>query len=201
MSIQAFIHSLVSHVTLERVSSDIVFKEFAEQQWLQTWWSRVLGFKHCLSHMPEDSLHLDVLKDNLYGAQQPLHCMNWAKGISKQFQTLGLPSPYSATGIGSISSQKLLAALTKRQQRIWDNIAESPRTAPSKGAKFCTYHCWFSPPDRLHFAPYYQLPMPITKLRALLRFRVGSHALPIEQGILARPPIPHNLCRCTLCNT
>ena len=31
------------------VSSDIIFKELAGQPWLQTWWSRVLGFMHCLT--------------------------------------------------------------------------------------------------------------------------------------------------------
>ena len=43
--------------------------------------------------------------------------------------------------------------------------------------------------------------MPITKLRALLQFRMGSHALPVEQGRFARPVIPRNLRRCTLCST
>ena len=44
------------------------FKAFAEQpwlQWLQTWWSRVLGSMHRLSQTPEDGLHLDVPNDNV----------------------------------------------------------------------------------------------------------------------------------------
>ena len=49
--------------------------------------------------------------------------------------------------------------------------------------------------------PYYELPMPITRLRALLHFRMGSHALPVEQGRFARPHITRNFRRCTLCNT
>ena len=60
---------------------------------------------------------------------------------------------------------------------------------------------WFSPPDRRCSSPYYELPMPITKLRALLHFRMGSHVLPVEQGRFARPHIPRNLRRCTLCTT
>ena len=200
MNIQVTFFRQLCHLR-KGVSSEIIFKELAEQPWPQIWWSRVLGFMYRLSQMPEDSLHLDVLKDNLYDAQQTSHCMNWAKGIAKQFQILGLPSPFSATGIGSIDGQEFRAALIRRQQRIWENVAESPRTAPSKGAKLCTYHRWFSPPDRLHSAPYHQLPMPITKLRALLQFRMGSHALPVEQGRFARPVVPRNLRRCTLCST
>ena len=38
-------------------------------------------------------------------------------------------------------------------------------------------------------------------LWALLQFRMGSHALPVEQGRFARPVIPSNLRRCTLCST
>ena len=43
--------------------------------------------------------------------------------------------------------------------------------------------------------------MPITKSGPLFQFRVGSHALPVEQGRFARPPVPSNLRRRTLCST
>ena len=183
------------------VNSQIIFKEFAERPWLHVWWSGVLGFMHRLAQMPSDSLHLDILKDNIQDAQQQSGCVNWAKGIAKQFQSLGLPSPFSAAGIESIQGQEFRLALVQRQQRVWENVHESPRTAPSKGAKLYTYHRWFSPPDKLHAAPYYELPMPITKLRALLQFRLGSHTLPVEQGRFSRPQIPRNLRRCSLCST
>ena len=75
----------------------------------------------------------------------------------------------------------------------------SPRTAPSKGAKLCTY--WFGGPINLRFEPYYELPMGISKLRTLVQFRLGSHTLPIEQGRFARPALPRRLRRCTFCST
>ena len=49
--------------------------------------------------------------------------------------------------------------------------------------------------------PIINCPCPSPSLWALLQFRVGSHALPVEQGRFARPPIPRNLRRCTLCST
>ena len=183
------------------VSPPIIFREFAERPWLHTWWLRVLGFMHRLSEMPEGSLHLDILKDNIADARQQSHCTNWAKGITKQLQDLGLRVPFTTSTISGINHFGFRDALTKKQKRLWDNVHESPRTAPSKGAKLCTYHRWFSPPDRRYSSPYYELPMPITKLRALLHFRMGSHALPVEQGRFARPHIPRNLRRCTLCTT
>ena len=145
------------------VSPPIIFREFAERPWLHTWWLRVLGFTHRLSEMPEGSLHLDSLKDNIADARQQSHCTNWAKGITKQFQDLGLRVPFTTSTISGINHLGFLDALTKKQQRLWDNVHESPRTAPSKGAKLCTYHRWFSPPDWRCSSPYYELPMPIIK--------------------------------------
>ena len=34
-----------------------------------------------------------------------------------------------------------------------------------------------------------------------MQFRMGSHALPVEQGRIERPAIPRHLRRCTLCET
>ena len=45
------------------------------------------------------------------------------------------------------------------------------------------------------------IPMPISRLRLLLQFRMGSHSLPVERGRLARPAIPRHLRRCTFCGT
>ena len=43
--------------------------------------------------------------------------------------------------------------------------------------------------------------MSITRLRALVQFRLGSHSLPVEQGRFVRPCLPRHLHRCDLCNT
>ena len=37
--------------------------------------------------------------------------------------------------------------------------------------------------------------------RVLVEFRLGFHALPIEQGRFARPALPRHLRRCTVCDT
>ena len=47
----------------------------------------------------------------------------------------------------------------------------------------------------------FELPMPISRLQLLMQIRMGSHALPVEQGRLARPAVPRHLRRCTLCKT
>ena len=56
-------------------------------------------------------------------------------------------------------------------------------------------------PSQLKTVPYFELPMPISRVRLLMQFRMGSHALPVEQGRLAKPAVPRHLRRCTLCRT
>ena len=85
--------------------------------------------------------------------------------------------------------------------KVWDGLHVSPRTAPSKRAKLCTSFAWFLRPGQLKPVPYFELPMPISRLELLIQLRTGSHALPVEQGRLARPAIPRHLRHCTLCQT
>ena len=112
-----------------------------------------------------------------------------------------MASPFSSSGIVGLSSFKFHVNMQDRLRRVWDGCHVSPRTAPSKGAKLCTYFAWFFRPSQLSFEPYYEVPMPISRLRLLMQFRMGSHSLPVEQGRLARPAIPRRLRRCTFCDT
>ena len=56
-------------------------------------------------------------------------------------------------------------------------------------------------PSQLKTLPYFELPMPIFRVQLLTQLRMGSHALPVEQGRLAKPAVPRHLRRCTLCGT
>ena len=183
------------------VTPDIIFREFAERPWLDTWWSFLLGFMRRLSVLPDDSLHLHILRDNIADAKGPLPCANWARGIEVKFAALGMASPFVSSGIGALDSHGFMDRLAGARQRTWDGLHVSPRAAPSKGAKLCTYHHWFGRPNKVHCEPYYELPMSITRLRALVQFRLGSHSLPVEQGRFVRPSLPRHLRRCDLCNT
>ena len=88
----------------------------------------------------------------------------------------------------------------ERISATFEDLHVSPRTAPFRGAQLCTYHHRFGRPSNLRFEPCYELPMGISKLRALVQFRVGSHTLPIEQGRFAKPALPRHLRRCTVCD-
>ena len=43
-------------------------------------------------------------------------------------------------GIGALDSHGFMDRLAGARQRTWDGLHVSPRAAPSKGAKLCTYH-------------------------------------------------------------
>ena len=183
------------------VTPAIIFRELSEMPWVHRWWNQVIGFMHRLSNMPEDSIHAEILRDNIADAQEHPSYGNWAGGIVKQYSRLGMVSPFSSSGITCLNSLGFQANMKGLLCRVWDGLHVSPRTAPSKRAKLCTYFAWFLRPSQLKTVPYFELPMPISRVRLLMQFRMGSHALPVEQGRLAKPAIPRHLRRCTLCGT
>ena len=149
-----------------------------------------------MHRLSENSVHRDILLDNI--ADDHPSCRNWANGIVAQYSLLGMASPFSSSSIVGLSAFKFHVNMQDRLRRVWDGCHVSPRTAPSKGAKLCTYFAWVFRPSQLSFEPYYEVPMPMSRLRLLMQFRIGSHSLPVEQG---RPAIPRHLHRCTFCGT
>ena len=49
------------------------FRKWAEKPWVHQSWNQVIGLMHCLSSMPEDSVHVIILGDNLADAQETPH--------------------------------------------------------------------------------------------------------------------------------
>ncbi len=183
------------------ISPHVIFAELAEAPWQRTWWSQVLRFMHRLDSMDEGSLHPDILSDNIHDALGNPRCCNWAAGVQKQFASLGVPSPFSGGRIRNVDHLAFRKAMLARDMSVWGGLHISPRGAPSKGAKLCTYLRWFARPDKTSTEPYYELPLPVTKLRSIFHFRVGAHSLPVEQGRIAMPKVPRHLRRCTFCAT
>ncbi len=89
-------------------------------------------------------------------------------------------------------------AMLAQDLSVWEGLYVSPSAAPSRDAKLCTYE-WFARPDKVNTEPYYELPLPVTRLWPIVHFRMGVHSLPIEQGRRGRPKVPRHLRRCTFC--
>ena len=151
--------------------------------------------------MPQSSIHVNILKNNISAAQRHPVCGKWAAGIVRPYAGLGMPSPFSSSGVVALNALGFQANMEGQPRKVWDGLHVSPRLAPSKGTKLCTYSAWFFRPGQSGFEPYSDFPMPLSRLRLLMQFRMGSHSLTVEQGRLARPMVPRQLRRCTLCGT
>ena len=81
----------------------------------------------------------------------------------------------------------------------FDSLPQDPKLAPSAGVKLCTYHRWFGRPQNAACPSYWESPMGNAKLHRILRFRMGSHHLPIEEGRHFNQPRASRVCN--LCNT
>lgn len=106
---------------------------------------------------------------------------NWAAQVIRQFRSLGLPAPFAHDGTVSIDKSSFRTKLAGKHNEVWQGLHVSPRSAPSKGAKLCTYHRWFARIGPVS-EPYYHLPLSDRSLRRLFRFRLGAHSLPVEMG-------------------
>ena len=101
---------------------------------------------HCLSNMPEDSIHIEILRDNIADAQNHPSYGNWAGEIVKQYSRLGMALPFLFFGTLGLDSLGFQANMKGQLCKVWDGTHVSPRTAPSKNPKLCTYFAWFLRP-------------------------------------------------------
>ena len=91
------------------VTPAFIFRELSAMPWVHRWWNQVIGFMHRLSNMPEDSVHAEILRDNIADAQEHPSYGNWAGGIVKQYSRLGMVSPFSSSGITGLNSPGIQA--------------------------------------------------------------------------------------------
>ena len=112
-----------------------------------------------------------------------------------------MASPFSSSGITCLNSLGFQADMEGQLKKVLGGLHVSPISAPSKRGKLCTYFAWFLRPSQSKTVPFFEIPIPISRLRLLIQSHMGSHALPVEQGRLARPAIPWHSRRCTLCET
>ena len=76
------------------VTPAIIFRELSERPWVHRWWNQVISFMHRLPNMPGDSIHAEILRDNIADAQEHPSSGNCAGGIVKQYGRLGMASPF-----------------------------------------------------------------------------------------------------------
>ena len=87
-------------------------------------------------------MHLDILRDNIADARQPLVCANWAAGVDRQFRVMGMGSPFISSEIGALDSLGFMSRSAKRREMVW---GKSPCVIPD---------CPFKGSKALHISPF-----------------------------------------------
>ena len=76
-----------------------------------------------------------------------------------------------------------------------------PRTCPSKNSRCCTYARWFARPPDKPARSLLDIPISAACMQGLLRFRMGCHRLPRDEGSWTKPRVPRLERVCQLCTT
>ena len=106
---------------------------------------------------------------------------NWVAGIARALHAVQYPFDVQAGALPQIDIPCLQHKLSAAHDMQWQGLDDSPRLAPSRGARLCTYVRWFARPSSsgLNIS---RLPVSARIVKRLLRFRTGCHGLPRDVG-------------------
>ena len=168
----------------------ILLEELGQQPLADMWSLRAAGFWNSL--MTGSAFHKAMAQDAVQ-LMQVTGTKGWVAGLSKALQTAFQPQHLQGIDIG-----RLQALLTDGRQRVCDDLDICPRTAPSQGARNCTYERWFRKPSWAGASPL-TLPLTPAAMQRFLRFRTGCHGLPKDIG--SQSGVPRHQRVCQLCGT
>ena len=177
---------------------DIIFKELQQMRWHDFWWRRVSSFWSALVEADTGSLHSIIFHDAIQLALAECK-FSWAAQVLQCFSALNEPLPLVADAPIAIDIDLLQDLFLRDRLVSFDSLPQDPRLAPSAGVKLCTYHRWFGRPQNAACPSDWESPMGNAKLHRILRFRMGSLHLPVEEGRHFNLPRASRLCN--LCNT
>ena len=106
------------------------------------WWVQSVGFALQVSDLPWSSLHRETLADNVQYALAEPSSANWAAQIVRHVRSLGLPALLAPDGTVLIDKSSFRRHAADKSHEVWQGLHASPRSAPTKGAKLCTYYRW-----------------------------------------------------------
>lgn len=118
----------------------------------------------------------------------------WVSGLLQALQRCQYPFRPTVQDLGRVDVGRLRAGLTEQQRLVWENLDVCPRTAPTQGAKLCTYARWFRRPSWQR-SSLLLLPITHAAMKRVLRFRTGCHGLPRDLGAQQNVPRRERLCR------
>ena len=177
---------------------DVIFQELQQIRWHDFWWRSVSSFWSALVEADTGALHSIIFQDAIQLALAGCK-FSWAAQVLQCFSALGESLPLVAEAPIAIEINLLQELFLRDRLASFDSLPQDPRLAPSAGVKLCTYHCWFGRPQNAACPSYWESPLGNARLHRILRFRMGSHHLPVEKGRHFNLPRASRVCN--LCNT
>ena len=171
------------------VATPILLEELGQQPLADMWLLRAAGFWNSL--MSGSAFHKAIAQDAV-DLMQVRRTKGWLAGLSEALQAAGYefqPQQLECIDIGQLRS-----LLRDGRDNAWDGLDICPRTAPSRGAKQCTYGRWFRRPAWSAASPL-KLPLTHAAMQRFLRFRTGCHGLPKDIGSQTGVPRRQRLCQ------
>ena len=118
---------------------------------------------------------------------------SWTWSFHKALTDYGYQVVHSAFFLPRLDKPCLQKLAQHKMTQPYLNLSEDPRSCPSSGAMACTYFSWFSKPS-WPVKSFLATPAHVSLIRFFLRFRTGSHRLPIVTGRFHAVPRSQRFC-------
>jgi len=174
------------------VHREIVLRELGVRSPESVWLRSVCRFWNALVAAPEGSLQRAVALSDWEDATCR-NVENWTLSLLRCLSDLGYPiTRQRMVPIDVAAVMALHDARTRRE--VWEACDVCPRTCASTGARVCKYYRWFALPDNALHNPFTSLPLGLSQIHKVIRFRLGCHALPIVAQQHRRTARAERLC-------
>ena len=181
-------------------STDILLAELGLKSLQRVWLLRAAKFWNSLSSKPNGTFYkviaLDCCRDAVLTSRH-----NWAWSMFKAIRATEYELSIRVDDMDAIDVIALRQHLAQQRDAVWDGLDTCPRTCPSEKARCCKYSRWFARPLGKHARSLLDIPVSAACMKGLLRFRMGCHRLPRDEGSWARPNVPRLQRVCRLCTT
>ena len=178
----------------------ILLAELGLQALSDEWLLRAGNFWNNLAALPLDNIYRCMALDSCRSAIGPRNRRkNWAGSMYRAVIDTGYQLAIRLDDMDAIDITALRHFITQRRDAVWEGLDVCPRTCPSAGARLCTYAAWFARPPHKHARSLLDLPLGSMSMQTFLRFRMGVHRLPKDEGSWNRVPRHERIC--LLCNS
>ena len=176
------------------VSTAILLRELDSRSLDYEWWLCAVRFWNGLVALPPQHLYKCIALDACRAAITS-NVRNWAWAMFKGIRDMGYDMVISAIDMVHLDVRRICQLLDDKVNALWHDLDCSPRTCPSSKARLCTYNAWCARPDSCRKKSYVNLPLSASRLRQVLKFRMGCHGLPRDSGSWAGVPRVDRVCR------